>query len=504
MPAGSLLLQRIVSLLPFTFQSRLEWDSADSSDPKWFAFALGFTNFTPNTGEQNSIMTNIFIIGAGRSATTMIKYLLDHAEAGDWQVTVADRLEDLAKEKVGEHPRGRAIFFDVTDAEQCEAEMKDADLVISLLPPHMHVIPAKFCLKHNTHMVTASYVSDGMKAMDEQARAKGLLFLNEIGADPGIDHMSAMEMIDRIKEQGGSIHSFRSYCGAIVAPESSNLWGYKFTWAPRNIVLAGTGGVAKYRRNGKTKYLPYHHIFRRTETISIPNYGEFEAYANRDSVSYAPIYGLDEVPTLLRATLRHPGYCEMWQAIIDLGLTDDSYRIPESEGMTYRDLVFSYVNEIPGVTDTEALAFFLDLPANGVVMEKLLALGLLSDERIPLKNATPAQIMEHILMQRWVFEEDDTDMLVMQHQIEYDLDGVRRKLVSSMVDKGRDHDHTAISRTVGLPAAIAARMILEGKIKSTGVQIPIQRDIYEPILKELENYDIRFVEETFLAEPESV
>ncbi|MEM0996603.1 MAG: saccharopine dehydrogenase C-terminal domain-containing protein [Bacteroidota bacterium] len=450
-------------------------------------------------------MTNLLIIGAGRSATTMIQYLLDHAERGDWQVTVADRIESLAQAKVGDHPRGRAIAFDVADAAQCEAEVKAADLVISLLPAHMHVIPGKFCLQYRTHMITASYVSPEMKALDSEAREKGVLFLNEIGADPGIDHMSTMEMVDRIKAEGGKIQSFRSYCGAIVAPESSNRWGYKFTWAPRNIILAGTGGVAKYLRDGKTKYVPYHHIFRRTQTVRVPNYGDFEAYANRDSVMYAPLYALEEVPTVLRATLRHPGFCEMWQAMIDLGLTDDSYSIPDSEGMTYRDFICSYVNEIPGHSDAESMALFLDLPVDGPTMEKLLALDLLSDEVIPLKNASPADILEHILMDRWKFEPEDTDMVVMQHQIEYDLHGGRRKLVSSMVDKGQDHEHTAISRTVGLPAAIAARLVLEGKIKSTGVQIPLSPDIYAPVLAELENYGIRFVEETyFVPEPEGV
>lgn len=450
-------------------------------------------------------MKKIFIIGAGRSATTMINYLLDQAEACNWVVKVGDRDEAIAREKVNNHPQGTAIAFDVNDTQQCAKEIDEADLVISLLPPHMHTIPAKYCLEHNTNLITASYVSDEMKALDEEARKRGLIFLNEVGADPGIDHMSAMEMIDRIQDEGGKILSFRSYCGALVAPESANMWGYKFTWAPRNIILAGSGGVASYLKGGSVKYLPYHHIFRRTEKIDVPNQGEYEAYANRDSVPYAELYGLEGVDTLLRATLRHPGFCEMWNSFIVLGLTDDSYQIPNSKGMTYRDFIFGYVHELPERTDAENLAFFLDLPLSGTTMKKLQALDLLSDEVIPLENASPADILQHILASRWVFEDGDTDILVMQHQLVYELNGVRSKLISSMADKGRDHDNTAISRTVGLPAAIAARMVLNGKITVTGVHIPIIKEIYEPILEELKVHDIRFVEETFLVpQPEGV
>lgn len=448
-------------------------------------------------------MKKILIIGAGRSATTMINYLLDQAEACGWTVKVADRDEALAREKVNDHPRGTAIGFDVNDAEQCAAEIDAADLVISLLPPDMHTIPARYCLEHNTNLITASYVSDEMRSFDAEARKKGLIFLNEVGVDPGIDHMSAMEMIDRIHAEGGVIREFRSYCGALIAPESSNMWGYKFTWAPRNIILAGTGEVASYRKGGKIKYLPYHHLFRRTEKIEVPNHGEYEAYANRDSVPYAAKYGLEGAETILRATLRHPGFCEMWNSFLILGLTDDSYQISDSKGMTYREFVLRYVREIPDRNDEENLALFLDLPISGTTMKKLLALGLLSDEIIPLENASPADILQHILASRWEFKEGDTDILVMQHQLEYDLNGVRRKLISSMVDKGRDHDNTAISRTVGLPAAIAARMVLNGKITATGVHIPIIKEIYEPILNELKNHDIRFVEETFYV-PEPV
>ncbi len=427
----------------------------------------------------------------------MIQYLLDHAEAGGWEVVVGDMQEELAIAKVHGHPRGKAVRFDVNDEAIRLEWIKQADLVISLLPPSMHVIVAKDCLDLKTHLVTASYVSDEMAALHEAAKSAGLIFLNEVGVDPGLDHMSTMEMVERVREQGGKISSFRSYCGALVAPESVNEWGYKFTWAPRNVILAGQG-TARYRRDGSIKYLPYQRLFSRIEEVDVPGTGIFEAYANRDSVKYLKLYDLEDVDTLYRATLRYPGYCKMWDAFVKIGFTDGSYKIPDSEGMSYKEFLFSFINRQPGLSDRESLAFFLDEFKDGEVLTKLEHLGLLGDERIPLKEASPADILEHILMHRWVFEAHDTDMVVMQHQLDYELDGMQRRLIASMVDKGRDQNHTAISRTVGLPAAIAAKHILAGNIQSRGVLIPTVKDIYAPILKELEDFDICFTEQEFL------
>ena len=424
----------------------------------------------------------------------MIQYLLDKAEMEDWNVTVGDLDLELAKEKIGDHPRGRAIAFNVMDEAIRKQEIEAADLVISLLPPHMHVIPARDCLTYNTNMVTASYVSDAMAEMDEEVRAAGLIFLNEVGADPGIDHMSAMDMIHRAKDRGGKVTAFRSYCGAVVAPESNNLWGYKFTWAPRNIILAGQG-IAQYRRDGNIKYLPYHHLFRRYDEIQVPGYGAFEAYANRNSLKYAPLYELEDTNTIYRATLRHPGFCDMWQALVEIGLTDNSMQLSNSKGITYRDFLFSFINEVPGKTDRESLAIFLKRSVDDPVVEKLDAMGLLGDEVFPHENASPADVLQHVLINKWVFEEDDTDMVVMQHKLEFELDGKTHRMVASMVDKGRDADHTAISRTVGLPAAICVRLILRGDITATGVRIPNFKELYQPVLKELEEYDITFHEE---------
>jgi saccharopine dehydrogenase-like NADP-dependent oxidoreductase len=444
-------------------------------------------------------MKKLLVIGAGRSATTMIHYLLDHAANEDWQVTVADFNAQLAQEKVGKHPRGRAIRFDIHDEAQRRTEIQNADLVISLLPAHMHMIPGRDCLEFGVHMVTASYVSAEMASIHEEAKAKKLVFLNEIGVDPGIDHMSTMEMLDRIHDQGGQLKSYKSYCGALIAPESNNMWGYKFTWAPKNVILAGQG-TAKYRKGGRERFIPYHQLFRRIEEIEVPGHGNFEAYANRDSLKYAPVYGMDDVDTLFRATLRVPGYCQMWDAFVQMGITDDTYRIGSSEGMTLRDFVFSFINQQPGLSDVSSLAFFLDLPSDSLVIEKLVALGFLGDEQIPLKNATPAEILEWVLMNKWVFKQDDTDMVVMQHQLEYEVAGVRHKLVSSMLDKGLNEYDTSIARTVGLPAAMAARLILKGRIETYGVILPISRDIFQPILLELKQYGIQFTEQHFLVD----
>lgn len=439
-------------------------------------------------------MKRIFVIGAGRSTTTMIQYLLDHAELEDWMVTVGDLDLELAKHKIGEHPRGRAIHFDAFDDESRRREIQAADLVISLLPPKLHMVAANDCLELNTNLVTASYVSPEMAEMDQAVRDAGLIFMNEVGADPGIDHMSAMDMINRSKEKGGKVTAFRSYCGAVVAPESNNIWGYKFTWAPRNIILAGQG-IAQYLRDGKIKYLPYHHLFRRFDEIQVPGYGTFEAYANRNSLIYAPLYNLEDTGTLYRATLRHPGFCDMWQAFVEIGLTDNSMSLSNSKGITYRDFLFSFINEIPGKTDIESLALFLKRDTNDHVVTKIEALGLLGDSIFPNEDASPADVLQHILMENWVFEDDDTDILVMQHRLDYELDGKTYRLTSSMVDKGRDHEHTAISRTVGYPCAMAVKLILRGEIKETGVRIPNIKSIYIPVLKELEEYGIKFQEE---------
>ncbi len=442
-------------------------------------------------------MKKIFVIGAGLSASTLIRYLLEHAEQHDWHVTIGDKDCETARRKIDGHPRGTALCFDVFNREQCAAEVAAADLVVSMLPAHMHVLVAEDCVKHGKPMVTASYVSKEIKALDEKARDAGVILLNEIGVDPGIDHMSAMRVIDSINGDGSRLTAFRSFCGGLIAPQyDNNPWNYKFTWAPRNVVMAGHG-TAQIIVDGMYKYIPYHKLFTRLQRINVLDYGEFEAYLNRDSLKYRAIYGLDDIPTMVRGTLRRPGYSRTWNILVQLGATDDNFTVEDSENMSYRDFIETFLRHDPELTLEQNLARYVGIADDSAEMYRLRWLGLFDkDKMIGLKNATPAQILQKLLEEKWVFEENDRDMIVMQHQFTFKNGKEKhQKLLSSMVVEGDDHTHSAMSKTVGLPVAIAAKLILTGKIKLTGVQIPTRKEIYEPVLDELENYGIRFIEE---------
>ncbi len=443
-------------------------------------------------------MKNILVIGAGRSATTLISYLLQHADEQDWNITVGDISEELAQEKIGSHPRAQALRFDVANENQRKREISQHDIVVSMLPPHLHVEVAKDCLELGKDLTTASYVSKEMKALDVEAKAKDLIFLNETGLDPGIDHLSAMKLLDEIRADGGKVEHFESFTGGLVAPESDdNPWHYKFTWNPRNVVLASQGGAVKFIHNGKYKYIPYQRVFRRTEYITIEGQGEFEGYANRDSLSYREVYGLEDVKTLYRGTLRKPGFSRSWNAFVQLGMTDDSYIMEGSETMTNREFVNSFLPY--SLTDSVELKLraSLRLEQDDRLMDKLQWLGLFDKTVIGLKDATPAQILQHILEKKWAMKPEDKDMIVMWHKIGFVKDGQKYVTESSMVVKGDDEHHTAMAKTVGLPLAIATRMILEGKIKQSGVLLPISKDIYQPVLHELEKNGISFNEKTY-------
>jgi saccharopine dehydrogenase-like NADP-dependent oxidoreductase len=446
-------------------------------------------------------MKNILIIGAGRSATTLIAYFLEHSEANDWHITVGDISAELCEKKIGGHPRGRAIVFDVFNAEQRKEEISKAAIVVSMLPASMHIEVAKDCLEMGKHLCTASYISKEMKALDEAAKTKGLIFLNEIGLDPGIDHLSAMKLLDEIRNDGGKVEHFESFTGGLVAPESDdNPWHYKFTWNPRNVVLASQGGAVKFIHNGKYKYIPYHRVFRRTEYITIEGHGEFEGYANRDSLSYREVYGLKDVKTLYRGTLRRPGYSRSWDTFVQLGMTDDSYVMEGSETMTHRDFVNSFLPFSLRDSVELKLRAMLKLDQDDRLMEKLQWLGLFDKTVIGLKDATPAQILQHILEKKWAMKPNDKDMIVMWHKIGFVKDGQKHVTESSMVVKGDDQDNTAMAKTVGLPLAIATHMILDGKIKERGVLLPLLKDIYEPVLTELANNGISFNEKSYAVE----
>ena len=440
-------------------------------------------------------MKKILVIGAGRSATTLISYLLDNAVINNWMITIADYSEYLAKQAVGNSVNAKAIFFNVTDDSQREEEITIADIVISMLPASMHILVAEDCVRLKKNLVTASYVSDEVAALDDKAKQAGVLLLNEIGLDPGIDHMSAMQIIDQIKADGGKLTSFKSFCGGLVHPDyDDNPWNYKFTWNPRNVVLAGQG-TAQYIEGGEIKYIPYNKLFNRTENMSVLDSGEFEAYANRDSLSYRKSYRIENISTLLRGTLRRSGYSKSWNYLLQLGLTDDTYVIENSEKLSYRSYLNMFLPGSDEMTLEEKFCKEFKIREDSEEFQKIKWLDIFSDKKVDLENATPAQVLQKILEEKWTLSAEDKDMIVMQHQFEYTLDGVNKKLNSSFVVFGDNQRDTAMAKTVGLPVAIATKLILNGEITSVGVKIPTTKDIYIPVLKELAENGINFVEE---------
>ncbi len=441
-------------------------------------------------------MRNILIIGAGRSASSLIQYLLNKSVAENLHLTIGDLSLELAQRKTQNHPNATAIALDIFNDLQRQTEIQKADIVISMLPAHLHIEVAKDCIVYKKHMVTASYISDAMQNLDGATKQNNLIFMNEIGLDPGIDHMSAMKIIDEIRDKGGKMILFESFCGGLVAPESdNNLWNYKFTWAPRNVVLAGQGGAAKFIQEGTYKYIPYQRLFRRTEFLEVEGYGKFEGYANRDSLKYRSVYGLDDVLTLYRGTIRRVGYSRAWNTFVQLGMTDDSYVIDDSETISYREFTNLFLPYHPTDSVEIKLRLQLNLEQDDVIWDKLLELDLFNPDKIvALKNATPAQILEKILSDAWTLQPNDKDMIVMYHKFGYEINGVKKQIDSKMVCIGDDQTYTAMAKTVGLPVAMATLQILNGNITTPGVQLPINREVYLPILKELEEFGVVFTE----------
>ena len=433
----------------------------------------------------------IFIIGAGRSASSLIKYLVNVSAENNFELTIGDKDVSLVKDKIEGHKCASVIRFDVLNDYQRIYEIKNADIVISMLPATLHFIVAQDCLKYKKNLVTASYVSKDIQSLNDQAEKQGVILLNEIGLDPGIDHMSAMKVIDDIKDRGGIIKSFKSYCGGLVAPEyDTNPWNYKFTWNPRNVVLAGQG-TAQYIDSGKYKYIPYGQLFKRTDTVNVLNYGQFEAYANRDSLSYREVYKLNDIPTLFRGTLRKPGYSEAWDLFVQMGMTDDSYEMDVS-GMNYSDFFNSFID----VRNRDIKSYLKShFRVSDNVISKVEWLGFFNQINLGINKGTPAQILQKILESKWLLQKEDKDMIVMQHQFIYEIEGEEHELHSSFVLLGEDQTYTGMAKTVGLPVGIATKLILNGDIKSTGVKVPVSKEIYKPVLEELEQFGIRFVEE---------
>ncbi len=441
-------------------------------------------------------MKNILIIGAGRSAIALINYLEEHAAINKWHIAVADKEVQQLDGQIDENTT--VIEFDLFNANQLVHEVGKSSIVVSLLPASLHPIVAKVCLDNNKSLFTASYESEEIKKLEPQIKKKGLLFLNEMGLDPGIDHMSAMQILDKIKSAAYELKAFESFTGGLVAPESdTNPWHYKFSWNPRNVVVAGQGGTAKFIQEKKYKYIPYNRLFRRTELIDIESYGKFEGYANRDSLKYLERYHLEGIPTIYRGTLRRPGFCRAWNVFVQLGITDDSYVIDHLDGMSYRDFINSFLYYHPSDSVETKLYHTLHIDQDSDIIEKLKWLGIFEDTPIGLDKATPAQVLEKLLTEKWLLQPEDKDMIVMWHKFLYRKkgDSVDTCLTSSLVVEGQNSVNTAMAKTVGLPLAIAVKLYLQGEIKQTGVHIPTNKEIYEPVLKELQEYGIVFHEQ---------
>ena len=440
-------------------------------------------------------MKKILVIGSGRSSTSLIKYLLDNSDLEKWTVTVVDFNLKLAESKIGNHPNGFSYQLDANDDVKRKEYIKSSDVVISMLPAHMHFKVLKDSVDCGVHVITPSYITDEIKTLNENALKNKVLVLNELGLDPGIDHMSAKKLIDQVKAKGGDVKGFESYTGGLVAPESDdNPWNYKFTWNPRNVVLAGQGGSAKFIKEGKYKYIPYHKLFRRTEIIDVPGYGKFEGYPNRDSLKYRSIYELDDISTMYRGTLRKVGFCRAWNIFVQLGATDDSYIVEGSENMTNREFINSFLKFNTYDSVELKLRHYLRIEQDDYMWEKLVWLGIFEDKKIGLKDASPAQILQKILQEKWTLSPQDKDMIVMWHRVTYKLDKIEKELISHMAYIGKDSNITAMSDTVGLPLGIATKMLLNGSIKTRGVVLPLDKQIYDPILKELKQYGIDFLE----------
>ena len=436
-------------------------------------------------------MRKILIIGSGKSSSYLIKYLLSKSEKENLFIIIADKYIAKTKALLNNHSNSKALKLDVFDNVSRAKEILAADIVISMLPARFHLMVAKDCIKHSKNMLTASYISDEMLALNNKAIEKDIVIMNEIGLDPGIDHMSAMKVIDHIKEKNAKITLFESYTGGLIAPESdNNLWNYKFTWNPRNVVLAGQGGPAKFVQQGYNKYIPYNKLFKRTQKLEVKNYGSFEGYANRDSLKYREIYGLEDIKTLCRGTIRKVGFSESWDVFVQLGMTDDSYTIENSMDMTFRDFVDLFLPYSAKDKVELKLQKLLNISESEPIWNKLLEIDLFSSQKtITIDKATPAQILEFILCKSWTLDPNDKDMIVMTHKFIYELNNKKYQIDSNMVCIGEDQTYTAMAKTVGLPLAI-----LNSKITVKGVQLPVNKAIYNPILKELIDYGIEFNE----------
>ncbi|HVT85926.1 MAG TPA: saccharopine dehydrogenase C-terminal domain-containing protein [Chitinophagaceae bacterium] len=499
-------------------------------------------------------MQNILLFGAGKSATVLIDYLIKNSLEENWKFTVVDADLQLAQSKIGNASRAIAISFDIKNSNERIKHIKQADIVISLLPPALHYLVAQDCVSCNKNLLTASYVDENIQSLKPEIEKRKLLFLGEMGLDPGIDHMSAMKTIDSIREKGGQIISFKSHCGGLVAPESDdNPWHYKISWNPRSVVLAGKAG-AHFRENAVEKKIPYEELFTADRMVEIPEIGFLSWYPNRDSLSYSEKYGLTNAQTFIRTTLRHPDFMYGWKNIIDLKLTDETPQY-ETDGKTLYQLFKEHMDkngfsewlneklnerfaktkdllenlmklmeveqeaedeeqslpesfmaadqegnletiEIDDVKNNAAAFVAQNMHEANLTLKQLFFLGMDDQETVVNKGlCSPADILQFAIEKKLALRPYDKDMIIMLHEFEYLIQDKKSTVSSLLVVKGENNIHTAMAKTVGLPLGIAAKLILNGKIKLTGLHIPTAKEIYEPVLKELELNNVKFQEE---------
>jgi saccharopine dehydrogenase-like NADP-dependent oxidoreductase len=429
-------------------------------------------------------MKKILLFGAGKSATFLIEYLCSACEEYNWRLLLCDADLALAQSKITGCKSASAISIDVGNDTKRKNLIQEADMVISMLPPHLHFLVANDCLTFSKHLLTASYIDEKIKRLNKEIEQKGLLFLCEMGLDPGIDHMSAMKIINQVKKEGGKITSFKSHCGGLVSPEcDDNPWHYKITWNPANIVMAGSSG-AIYRRRRETVEIPYINIFLDCKVVDIPGLFPLAWYPNRDSLTYINTYGLNDIGTFIRTTLRYPSFCRGWNKIVNMGLTDvnDHEEIKNCE--TYKEW-YQQKNK------TTITSLYLNEKEKEFA-EQADYLGLQSNVPIEVETKNSAFLLQNILEKKLSMHDHDRDMIVMLHEIGYEINGENKEIRSSLVVTGEDQKKTAMAKTVGLPLGIAAKLILQNKIKLTGLHIPVLPEIYEPVLTELEEQQIKF------------
>lgn len=440
-------------------------------------------------------MQTVLIAGAGKSSSWVIDYMLKNAK-NRWEVIVMDANEELIHEKLNNHPKGIAAVVDIHNEQQRQAFVQQADIVLSLMPPDLHIILAKDCLKFRKNLITSSYASDAMRAMDDEVRQAGLLFMCEMGLDPGIDHMSAAKLIQGIHRIAGVVTGFKSACGGLVAPESDdNPWQYKICWNPRNVVTAGKNG-AMWLEHGKITEIGYESIFEHPKKIKIDSLGTLAAYPNRDSLKYKALYRIEDVKTLMRSTLRYPAFIKGWDYLVKSGLTETDDKI-DAEELTYAGWV-ALKTGLP--ENEELLQNFREKFHVDVKTMKMLEWLRIFETRLinGAKGVSSATILQDLLERRWKMKAMDKDMVVMQHEMEYERKGQANKVTATMIAYGENKMYSAMAKTVGLPMGILARKILNNEInisQLSGVQIPVMPEVFTPVLRELSKNGIEFVEQ---------